>query len=128
ASSLAIWGTVHGWGPFGTGTANERLILLQLFMAVVALTGLFLGAAICQHRESAAEREALLARERTARSEAEAGQRRLAFLSEASVVLASSLDYRTTLEHVARLALPALADYCVIDVFEADGTMRRVAL
>jgi len=127
ASALAIFGTVHGRGPFGTGTANERLILLQLFMAVVALTGLFLGAAICQHRETAAEREALLARERTARSDAEAGQHRLAFLSEASVVLASSLDYGTTLEHVARLAVPVLADYCVIDVFDADGTMRRVA-
>jgi PAS domain S-box-containing protein len=62
-----------------------------------------------------------------ARREAESAQARLGFLADASVVLASSLDYTTTLDHVARLAVPALGDYCVIDVGTSPGDMRRVA-
>ncbi len=49
------------------------------------------------------------------------------FLSEASAVLASSLDYESTLSNVARLAVPMLADWCVIDLAQPDGTLQRVA-
>jgi signal transduction histidine kinase len=66
--------------------------------------------------------------ERKARAEAEAAQRRLAFLAEASALLGSSLDYATTLDHVAQLAVRMLADYCVIDIFAEDGSMDRVAM
>ena len=52
--------------------------------------------------------------------------RRARFLSSAGEVLASSLDYRATLSKVAHLAVPALADYCVVDTREEDGTLRRV--
>ena len=51
--------------------------------------------------------------ERTARREAELAHRRLSFLAEASTLLASSLDYESTLRAVARLAVPHLADWCV---------------
>jgi len=44
ASSIAIWGTVHGFGTFHAPTADESLILLQLFMGVVATTTLVLAA------------------------------------------------------------------------------------
>ena len=51
------------------------------------------------------------------------------FLIEASEVLASSLDYDVTLSNVARLAVPTLADYCIIDLLEPDtpAGIRRVA-
>lgn len=51
------------------------------------------------------------------------------FLIEASELLASSLDYDVTLSNVARLAVPTLADYCVIDLLEPDtqAGVRRVA-
>ncbi len=49
------------------------------------------------------------------------------FLVEASAVLASSLDYEATLQSVARLVLPFLADYCVVDIVQEDGSLRRVA-
>lgn len=51
------------------------------------------------------------------------------FLIEASDVLASSLDYDVTLSNVARLAVPTLADYCIIDLLEPDSdvAIRRVA-
>jgi signal transduction histidine kinase/CheY-like chemotaxis protein len=52
---------------------------------------------------------------------------RLRILSEASSVLGTSLDYEATLASVARLAVPALADACVIDVVEEDGSLRRLA-
>ena len=52
----------------------------------------------------------------------------LRFLAEASSVLASSLDYSTTLASVARLVVPHLADWCALDVVEPDGFCRRVAL
>ena len=51
---------------------------------------------------------------------------RLAFLARAGEELASSLDYQDTLRRVARLALPELGDFCVVDVVE-DGVLRRVA-
>jgi signal transduction histidine kinase len=43
-------------------------------------------------------------------------ERNQRFLIEASEVLTSSLDYATTLESVAQLAVPFLADLCVIDI------------
>lgn len=68
-----------------------------------------------------------LSREQVLRTEAEVAQQRLAFLAEASSVLASSLDYEATLESIACLTIPMLADWCVIDLLEADGSLRRVA-
>ena len=49
------------------------------------------------------------------------------FLAEASATLAESLDYRTTLTEVARLAVPFLADWCTVDVVEAGGGLTPVA-
>jgi PAS domain S-box-containing protein len=48
------------------------------------------------------------------------------FLSEASAVLASSLDYESTLRNVAQLAVPSLADWCIVDLAQPDGTLQRV--
>src|SRR5262249_40399610 len=45
---IAIWGTVHGFGPFSRGKQHENLILLQCFMAVVSATTLLLRAAISE--------------------------------------------------------------------------------
>ena len=54
--------------------------------------------------------------------------RRLAFLAEASAYLAGSLDYEITLDRVARLAVPALADWCVVDTHDDDGSVRLLAV
>ncbi len=53
---------------------------------------------------------------------------RLAFLACASEALSSSLDYQTTLEHVAELVVRELADWCAIDVREDDGEIRRMTV
>ena len=53
---------------------------------------------------------------------------RLTFLAEAGHVLAESLDYDATLATLADLVVPRLADWCIVDLAEEDGTMRRVAV
>ena len=53
-------------------------------------------------------------------------QRGLAFLAEASSVLARSLDYERTLAEVAQLAVPEFADWCAVDVVQADGSLRQI--
>ena len=52
---------------------------------------------------------------------AEEGHR---FLSEASRLLAGSLDYQETLQQVARLAVPHVADWCAVDLADGDGVDR----
>ncbi|MBI2896901.1 MAG: response regulator [Deltaproteobacteria bacterium] len=74
-----------------------------------------------QHEE---ERGRLLEAERIARAEAENAQRRFALVAKASEALASSLDYPTTIQNVARLALPEFADFCVVDLVEGDSVHR----
>jgi serine phosphatase RsbU (regulator of sigma subunit)/PAS domain-containing protein len=49
------------------------------------------------------------------------------FLAEASHVLAGSLDHQETLRAVARLAVPAVADWCAVDVIAGEG-VERVAV
>jgi PAS domain S-box-containing protein len=59
-------------------------------------------------------------------------QRRLAedrkFVAEASELLASSLDYETTLRNVAALAVPDFADWCTIDIVAEDERIERLAV
>jgi signal transduction histidine kinase/PAS domain-containing protein len=50
----------------------------------------------------------------------------LRLLAGASSFLATSLDYKATLRNVVRLAVPALADWCIIDMRREDGTFQRV--
>ncbi|HET7274454.1 MAG TPA: ATP-binding protein [Longimicrobiaceae bacterium] len=59
--------------------------------------------------------------QQTARNRAE-------FLAEALRVLGSSFDYQTTLSTLARLTVPRLADYCFVDIIEADGRLVRVGI
>ncbi|MEH1909453.1 PAS domain S-box protein [Nostoc sp.] len=50
------------------------------------------------------------------------------FLVEASTLLAASLDYEITLESVANLAVPTLADWCIVDVFGEDWSSKQIAI
>ncbi len=50
------------------------------------------------------------------------------FLSAASAALAAIVDFDSTLQKVASLAVPAFADWVAVDVLEANGELRRVAV
>ena len=60
------------------------------------------------------------------------GERRareqLAFLAEASAVLAEPLGVVQTLERLASLTVPQIADWCSIELAEPDGGLRNVAV
>jgi len=51
----------------------------------------------------------------------------LRFLSDATNLLSSSLDYATALQRVAELAVPRIADRCVIDIADADAPVSEAA-
>jgi diguanylate cyclase (GGDEF)-like protein len=51
-SSIAIWSTLHGFGPFAIGTKNESLLLLQSFMGIVAVMTLALAALAAERRRA----------------------------------------------------------------------------
>jgi PAS domain S-box-containing protein len=77
-------------------------------------------------RRQAEEQAHALAREQAARAEAENSQRRATLLAEASRVLSASFDYETTLAALVRLAVPAIADYCALDIIEAEDRFERI--
>jgi PAS domain S-box-containing protein len=61
----------------------------------------------------------------TVSKEAELRQR---FLAQAGQLLASSLDYEQTLQRVARLAVPWMADWCAVDLVDEHGAIEQVAV
>jgi signal transduction histidine kinase len=67
----------------------------------------------------------LLARER---ARAQAAERRVALLTQAGAVLSAKSDYRATLAELARLTVPHLGDWCVVDLVHDGGTVERIAV
>jgi diguanylate cyclase (GGDEF)-like protein/PAS domain S-box-containing protein len=57
-ASIATWGTVHGFGPYGVGDIAGHLLFLQLFLAVVSATGLLLGATVSERTAALVRRNA----------------------------------------------------------------------
>ena len=55
-------------------------------------------------------------------------EERIHFLAEAGDLLAESLDYDRTLARVARLAVPRVADWCMVYMEEPDGRIERLAI
>ncbi|HSP14803.1 MAG TPA: chemotaxis protein CheB [Thermoanaerobaculia bacterium] len=49
-------------------------------------------------------------------------------LADASILLASSLDYEGTLESLTRLSTAAFSDWCAVDLVNADGTIRHLTV
>lgn len=68
-----------------------------------------------------------MAREQAAMAERKRESERAVFLGEASTILASSLDYHLTLNKLARLAVPLMADWCTVTIIKEDRSKERVA-
>jgi signal transduction histidine kinase/transcriptional regulator with GAF, ATPase, and Fis domain len=84
--------------------------------------------ALARQCAQALERARLYLVERDARAAAERERWRAGFLAEASARLADSLDWEVTLATVAQLAVPALADWCIVDAQTDDGGIKRIAV
>lgn len=50
------------------------------------------------------------------------------FLVRASAELAALVEPQSTLDRLARLAVPAFADWCAVDMLTADGSLERVSV
>jgi PAS domain S-box-containing protein len=59
---------------------------------------------------------------------AQRATRRAEFLARIGQMLASSLDYQQTLRNVAGLAVPQIADWCAVDLFDDLGRREPVAI
>ncbi len=67
-------------------------------------------------------------REHGLAEDAEAARRRAAFLAEAGRLLAESVDQSTTLATLARLALPSLGAWCIVDIVEENDAIQRLGI
>jgi PAS domain S-box-containing protein len=113
-------------GPFGVlgvHTAQQRTFTQDDLHSLQSMADVLALALDRCHMEDQARQ---LIREQAARVAAEAAQARLAFLEDVSLALATSLEYETTLEKLPRLAIPFLADWCMVDLLDADGSLRRL--
>jgi PAS domain S-box-containing protein len=61
-------------------------------------------------------------------TEAKDAELRQRFLAEAGQLLGTSLDYEQTLERVARMIVPGLADWCGIEMVDEQGESHQVAV
>lgn len=53
-------------------------------------------------------------------------ENKLRFLSEASKILSSSLDYNVTLAIIGKLLVENVCDFCIIDIFDEDRKLQRI--
>ncbi len=61
-SAIAIWGTLHNFGPFVMRTENQSLLTLQTWTVVLTITAMALSAAMAERRRA----EAALQQQKTA--------------------------------------------------------------
>src|SRR5947209_4559159 len=93
------------------GTGEERWVVLKA-TAIRDSSGSIEAAVTIIEDVTAAKRSSL----------------QMEFLARASQVLASSLDYQETLRNVAGLAVPQIADWCGVDLFDQEGAREPVAV
>ncbi|HJT87099.1 MAG TPA: GAF domain-containing protein [Bryobacteraceae bacterium] len=87
-----------------------------------------LVSALANIAASAIETAELYREQEHHRADAERGRARSALLAEAGTVLASSLDYEATLASVAQLAIKQLADWCMVEIVQDDGSLKTLAV
>jgi two-component system phosphate regulon sensor histidine kinase PhoR len=74
------------------------------------------------------EGQRLLAAERAAVAQTAERQGRLDLLRQITEITVSSLDYRATIERVAKILVRDFADWCVIDLTEEGAPLKRLAV
>jgi len=127
SAGLAILLGVSGrWWLFGP--PDSLAMAGRLTAGVVLLAGV--AVILSQARRARDDRAHAqrIQRDQAARAQRAVAARRSAFLAHASEVLASSADYETTLTAVANLAVPQIADLCLVDVLHEDGRFRALAI
>ncbi|MBA2515920.1 MAG: SpoIIE family protein phosphatase [Solirubrobacterales bacterium] len=83
---------------------------------------------ITARKRAEEEREQAHDAERRARRAAEIARARAAFLADAGAVLDATLDLDETLDSLASLCVPRVADWCSIEMVEPGGRLRNAAV
>jgi PAS domain S-box-containing protein len=86
------------------------------------------GVALANLAAAALTTADLYEEQRHAREAADHARQQATFLAQAGNVLSSSLDYQRTLQSVANLAVPTMADWCAVDILGAGATLQRIAV
>jgi PAS domain S-box-containing protein len=74
-AAVALLATAHGLGPFSKDLPFTNALLLQLFFATLAVSGLLLSAVIAERKATEAERENLIRKQATQEAEWEGEKR-----------------------------------------------------
>lgn len=117
------------WSTPIVGTGGELLGTFAMYHRTPRApqdVDLALGAVFTRTAALAVERHRAHQARVAAEAKEKAARRDLAFILEASTVLARDLDVDEALRHLARLAVPALSPMCAVDVVRS-GRVRRVA-
>jgi PAS domain S-box-containing protein len=113
-------------GEFDVRSRDGRTVPLFVTLAPAHVSdgsGGVVGVAVDISERRRAEAEVRAGIERGERQ-----QQRQAFLADASRLLSESLDENVTVASLARLAVPTIADWCVIDLLQPDGTLAAVGV
>jgi PAS domain S-box-containing protein len=82
---------------------------------------------VSERRHASDERESLRAAEQAATAEALDRQRKLDVLARTGEILAATPNLQAALRRVADLAVRELADWCLVDLLDDEGTGTRLA-
>src|SRR4051812_26539352 len=86
------------------------------------------GSALANVAAAALTTASFYEEQRAAREAADYARQQAAFLADAGTVLSGSLEHESTLAAVARLAVPAIADWCAVDILGERGAIQRLAV
>ncbi|HEY5659662.1 MAG TPA: MASE1 domain-containing protein [Gaiellaceae bacterium] len=112
-SSLTVWNTAHGSGPFVRSSITHSVLASQLFVAVAALTSLILAAVSAERTASERSQQAL--------TDEQAALRRIATL-----VAAEAASDRVFAQVTAEAARTLGASAASLARFESDDTVTFV--
>ncbi len=112
-SSLTVWNTAHGSGPFVRESITHSVLASQLFVAVGALTSLILAAVTAERTASERAQRAL--------TDEQAALRRIATLVAGEAASARVFE-QVTVEAANTLGAPAAS----LARFDKDGTVTFV--
>lgn len=122
ASTTAIWATLHNMGPFSRLSVEHNLILLQLFMGIVSVTGLLLSATVAKSRNTEDEL-------RKSKTKLATELAVMNHLYDYSIKLASSSDLQDALNKVLDASIKITgADLGNIQTLNPEGNGLRIVV
>jgi PAS domain S-box-containing protein len=121
--SVGIYTRAGPFGVLGVHTARQHTFTRDDRHSLQSMADML---ALALERCRMEDRASQLIHEQATRGAAETAQARFAFLADVSLALATSLEYDATLAQLPRLAVPFLADWCMVDIYTADGSLYRL--